>query len=67
MGSDGLFDQLSMEEIVASIRKYSRDDNMSKEEICCKLAMEAKTKWEEESDDISIILIFLWISILTAW
>jgi serine/threonine protein phosphatase PrpC len=59
MGSDGLFDYFSDQEIVQCVRKLVKDEALAREEIGHELANEAKKKWPESSDDISCIVIFM--------
>jgi serine/threonine protein phosphatase PrpC len=45
MGSDGLFDYFSDQEIVQCVRKLVKDEALAREEIGHELANEAKKKW----------------------
>ncbi len=45
MGSDGLFDFFSDQEICQYVRKLVKDESVPREEISHELANEAKRKW----------------------
>ena len=59
IGSDGLFDFFSDQEIAQYVRKLVKDESVVREEIGNELANEAKRKWPSGSDDISCIVIFM--------
>ncbi len=59
VGSDGLFDFFSDQEIAQYVRKLVKDESVVREEIGNELANEAKRRWSSGSDDISCIVIIM--------
>ena len=56
MGSDGLFDALNKSDIINFVAKHQHEN---REDLCEMLANEAREKSFSDSEDISVIIIFL--------